>query len=45
LAKLKSLSCQYGQGYLFSKPLPHREAEALIPEAAWPRLALLPEVV
>lgn len=30
---LKALGCEYGQGYHFSKPLPHAEAEALLSEA------------
>ena len=30
LAELQGLSCQYGQGFLFSKPLPSDEAEALL---------------
>ena len=28
--KLKALSCEYGQGYLFAKPVPVEEAEALL---------------
>jgi EAL domain-containing protein (putative c-di-GMP-specific phosphodiesterase class I) len=32
--KLKSLQCQYGQGYLFSKPVPAAHAEALV-KSAW----------
>lgn len=30
LARLKLLKCQYGQGYLFSKGLDHKAAEALL---------------
>ncbi len=30
LEKLRSLGCEYGQGYLFAKPLPSEEAEALL---------------
>jgi diguanylate cyclase (GGDEF)-like protein/PAS domain S-box-containing protein len=30
LAWLRSLQCEYGQGYFFSKPLPAREAESLL---------------
>ena len=30
LAKLKVLKCQYGQGYLFAKPIDHHGMEALI---------------
>ncbi len=30
LAKLRELGCEYGQGYLFAKPLPIPEAEALL---------------
>ena len=28
--KLQALQCEYGQGYLFAKPLPTQEAEALL---------------
>ncbi|WNZ44752.1 EAL domain-containing protein [Leptolyngbya boryana CZ1] len=31
LAQLKALKCEYGQGFLFSKPLPRIEAAKLIP--------------
>jgi diguanylate cyclase (GGDEF)-like protein len=30
LAKLHALQCEYGQGYLFSKPVPTQEAENLL---------------
>lgn len=30
LAQLKALHCEYGQGYFFSKPLPHEAARALL---------------
>ncbi len=30
LARLRSLQCEYGQGFFFSKPLPAPEAEALL---------------
>ncbi|MFO1352013.1 MAG: EAL domain-containing protein [Gammaproteobacteria bacterium] len=30
VAKLKSFDCEYGQGYFFSRPLPHSSARALI---------------
>ena len=30
LAQLLALDCDYGQGYLFSKPLSASEAEAII---------------
>jgi|GEM_PF-1699010 len=30
LHKLRSLNCEYGQGYFFSKPVPSEEAEALL---------------
>jgi EAL domain-containing protein (putative c-di-GMP-specific phosphodiesterase class I) len=30
LEKLRSLGCEYGQGYLFAKPLPSEEAETLL---------------
>jgi len=30
LSELKGLSCQYGQGFLFSRPVPCEEAEALL---------------
>ena len=32
LKLLKGLGCEYGQGYLFSRPLPKHEAEALLVE-------------
>jgi diguanylate cyclase (GGDEF)-like protein len=32
LGLLKGLGCEYGQGYLFSRPLPKLEAEALLVE-------------
>lgn len=32
LAQLKALKCEYGQGFLFSKPLPRIEAAKLIPQ-------------
>jgi len=32
LLKLKSLRCEYGQGYLFSRPVPKNEAETLLAE-------------
>jgi len=35
LAKLRSLNCRYGQGFLFSKPRPHTEMEKML--AARPR--------
>jgi EAL domain-containing protein (putative c-di-GMP-specific phosphodiesterase class I) len=31
---LRELDCEYGQGYLFSRPLPPHEIEALIQDAA-----------
>ena len=34
LAALKSLGCRFGQGFLFSKPLPLDELEALIASPA-----------
>jgi diguanylate cyclase (GGDEF)-like protein len=37
VAQLKVLRCEYGQGYLFSKPLDRRDAEALIRRGCrWP---------
>jgi EAL domain-containing protein (putative c-di-GMP-specific phosphodiesterase class I) len=30
LAQLRQLGCEYGQGFLFSKPLSREDAEALI---------------
>jgi EAL domain-containing protein (putative c-di-GMP-specific phosphodiesterase class I) len=33
LAQLKQLDCEYGQGYLFAKPLNHKATEALIATA------------
>jgi EAL domain-containing protein (putative c-di-GMP-specific phosphodiesterase class I) len=39
LSTLRALGCDYGQGYLFSRPRPSHEAEALVtPSAgvAWP---------
>jgi diguanylate cyclase (GGDEF)-like protein len=30
LARLRSLACEYGQGYFFAKPLPKHEATALL---------------
>ena len=30
LAKLRDFGCDYGQGYLFSKPVPESEVAALI---------------
>lgn len=30
LSELKGLACQYGQGFLFSRPVPSGEAEALL---------------
>ena len=30
LSELKGLACQYGQGFLFSRPVPSEEAEALL---------------
>lgn len=36
LEKLRSLQCEYGQGYFFSKPLPSEAAEALLAkEPTW----------
>ncbi len=36
LAVLRMLKCGYGQGWLFSKPIPHEEAsELLMQEARW----------
>ncbi|HEV3029110.1 MAG TPA: EAL domain-containing protein, partial [Planctomycetota bacterium] len=36
LALLRRLKCGYGQGWLFSKPIPHEEAcELLLQEARW----------
>jgi EAL domain-containing protein (putative c-di-GMP-specific phosphodiesterase class I) len=34
LNQLKSLQCEYGQGYFFSKPLNSKAAEALISKEA-----------
>jgi diguanylate cyclase (GGDEF)-like protein/PAS domain S-box-containing protein len=34
LNQLKSLNCEYGQGYLFSKPINSQEAEILIQDSA-----------
>ncbi|MEL7400219.1 MAG: EAL domain-containing protein, partial [Pseudomonadota bacterium] len=31
--RLSALDCEYGQGYLFAKPLPAQAAEALLAEA------------
>jgi EAL domain-containing protein (putative c-di-GMP-specific phosphodiesterase class I) len=33
LAKLRSLGCEYGQGYFFSKPLPSDQATELLKKA------------
>ncbi len=30
LARLREMNCEYGQGYLFSKPIPHDQAELLL---------------
>ena len=30
LEQLKALGCEFGQGYLFSRPVEHAEAEALL---------------
>ena len=30
LAALRALGCDYGQGFLFSEPLPDEQAEALL---------------
>jgi EAL domain-containing protein (putative c-di-GMP-specific phosphodiesterase class I) len=30
LTRLRSLGCELGQGYYFSKPLPHQATEELI---------------
>jgi EAL domain-containing protein (putative c-di-GMP-specific phosphodiesterase class I) len=38
---LKSLGCQFGQGYFFSKPLDHEGAEAFICESYSPSVLLL----
>jgi len=38
--KLKDLGCEYGQGFLFSKPVTAREAEDLL-QIEWERLAQL----
>lgn len=35
LAQLKFLGCQFGQGYLFSKPLPSEEMVALLSAATY----------
>jgi PAS domain S-box-containing protein len=32
LSKLKGLECEYGQGYLFAKPINHHDASALLAE-------------
>jgi EAL domain-containing protein (putative c-di-GMP-specific phosphodiesterase class I) len=34
LHQLRILGCEYGQGYLFSRPVPVEEAERLIDDAA-----------
>ncbi|HKP68110.1 MAG TPA: EAL domain-containing protein, partial [Pyrinomonadaceae bacterium] len=37
--QLRVLSCRYGQGYLFSMPVPHTEAEVLLADPTrWKRL-------
>jgi len=38
---LKSLGCQFGQGYFFSKPLDHQAAEAFICDSYSPPVLLL----
>jgi EAL domain-containing protein (putative c-di-GMP-specific phosphodiesterase class I) len=39
LRQLRSLGCEYGQGYLFSRPLPVREIERLFDDPSrWPHL-------
>jgi diguanylate cyclase (GGDEF)-like protein len=39
LGQLRSLGCEYGQGYLFSRPLPVREIERLFDDPSrWPHL-------
>ena len=38
---LKSLGCQFGQGYFFSKPLDHQAAETFICETYSPPVLLL----
>ncbi|MBA3004161.1 MAG: EAL domain-containing protein, partial [Desulfurivibrio sp.] len=30
LAQVKAMGCEYGQGYLFAKPLPMEQAEELL---------------
>lgn len=38
LSQLKSLNCEQGQGYLFSKPVPQEVAESLIKESLYSAL-------
>jgi len=45
LELLKSLGCQFGQGYFFSKPLDHQAAEAFICESYSPPVLLLESMV
>jgi diguanylate cyclase (GGDEF)-like protein len=43
LRLLKGLGCEYGQGYLFSRPLPKQEAEALLVKKTNWKILLQPD--